>query len=123
MTTAILDIENWSGQGVVAEVKHKQLIVRLGLELTGAPVVKALGNSTRTTSHGMVPVRLAFEYTKTGDGPWEITVVRAYGYRADNPEEKEVNIYPHETMSNKVIPAWIRDAAYRGMPDFKQEDK
>lgn len=121
MTVTILDLENWSANGATAELLRKCLTVRLSFRLNEAPVVPSLGNSTREEKHGMVPTMLAVEYSKTNDGPWEISVLRAYGYRADKPDEREVNIYPHENMHSRAIPAWIRDAAYKGMPDRKEE--
>lgn len=116
MTTTILDLENWSAQGATAELLRKTLTVRLSFRLNEAPVILSLASVGRGNKHGMVPTLLAVEYSKMNDDEWRVTALRAYGYRADKPEEKEVNIYPHESMYNRIVPAWIRDAAYGGMP-------
>ena len=117
MTINVLDLENWSAQGATAELVRKTLTVRLSFQLNGAPDVKLLSSIGRGNARRMVPNLLVVEYSKMNDGPWKITLLRTYGHQMDEPDKSVVNIYPHDSLyNNMMVPAWIRDAAYDGMP-------
>lgn len=118
----VLDLENWSAGDAIAELVRKTLKVRLNFKLTGAPGVRYLASVGRGNDCRMVPTVLAVEYSKVNDEPWAITTLRMYGHVEGKPDETALNIYPHDRMFDARIPAWVRDAAYAGMPDRKKED-
>lgn len=115
MTTTILDLENWTAQGATAVLIRKKLTVRLSFQLNGAPPVRSLASVGRGNDCNMVPVLLAVEYSKTDNDEWEVTMLRMYGHK-EHSDETALNVYPHDTLHDKRVPAWVRDAVYGGMP-------
>lgn len=122
----ILDLENWSAQGAVAELRRKVLTVRLSFDLRGAPNIKLIATAD---GGNMNPDLMVIEYSKQNDEPWRVTNLRVYGkpiYTTDpfvdgfGIEEYRptvvVNVYNHDNINTTTVPAWIRDAAISGMP-------
>lgn len=113
----ILDLENPRAKGATAVLVSKRLGIRLRFRIDNAPPVRAIASVGRGNAYMMIPTQLVVEYTKTDEGGWDITLLRAYGYKEDEPNEKVLNIYPHDDLDNhRMTPAWIRDAAVAGKP-------
>lgn len=111
MTITVLDLENWSAQGATAELVRKTLGVRLSFRLNDAPEVRVIAAAGHQQ---MTPTQLVVAYAKTNDEAWEITSLRMYG--RNDKDESVLNVYPHDNLHNRIVPAWVRDAAYDGMP-------
>lgn len=121
ITKTILDLENWSARGATAELARKCLTVRLSFRLNNAPAVRSLASAGQGIERSMIPNLLAVEYSKTSNdsikGKWVITLLRVYGYMEGKPENNALNVYPHDNLESRLIPAWIRDAAISVMPE------
>lgn len=115
MSMTVLDLDNWAAQGATAELMSKKLGVRLAFKLNEAPSIKVISSIGRGKESRMTPTVLVLEYTKTNDDEWCVSVLRVYG-RDVSDGSSALNIYPHEDLSDSRIPAWIRDAAIKGMP-------
>lgn len=111
----ILDLDNARAQGAQAVLIQKRLTVRLNFKLIGAPTVKATA-SGRGAEFMLIPTRLLVEYAKTDSDNWEVTLLRVFGHPKDQPDEPVLNVYPHNDLNSRAVPAWIRDAAIDGMP-------
>lgn len=130
MTTMILDLDNWTAKGAVAELRRKTLSVRLSFDLRNAPAIPAIAFVGRgNVGMTMIPNLMAVEYSKTNNEPWKIVGLRVYGkITYDGPPEKgedgveeyrpdvAVNVYNHDKLGTATVPAWIRDGAIAGMP-------
>lgn len=115
-TETILDLENWSAQGATAELIRKTLTVRLAFRLNDPPELRLISVAGKANKSRMVPNLLVIEYGKHNEETWQITGLRVYGDMVGEPKGSAVNIYPHDHMGSTIIPAWIRDAAFKGKP-------